>query len=458
MGRAGRVIVVEMVAHRGQDSQAGLDRQVRAKMAAVRPGPFDPVRVGPGDAVRALARSGLMALTGWPDRAPVLPPLGLPAALAGVVAEIEGRTRALGRPVRVDWGAALAGRAALLGLHRRGRTSANGTCRLLPTEDGWVALNLPRPDDLELLPALTGRTVTDPWPDLMSAAAGCSTDAFLEQARLLGLAASAVRGADAGDGPGLSAPPRPVPAHARHGPAATIGPVHTWQVVDLSSLWAGPVTARVLAEAGARVTKIESEARPDAARAQPAFYGWVHRPGEAAVRLDFRASAGRAQVSDLIDGADVVIEASRPRALQQLGLGPDDRPERPGRVWLSITGHGRQAPGRDWVAFGDDAAVAGGLVGWDAHQEPVFCGDAIADPITGLIGAAAVLAALEAGGGVLIDLAMSRAAASAAARAGGSPPPVEVESVGAAGWAVRAGDRVEEVRARPARLDWIEAG
>ncbi len=49
MGGAGRLIVVEMVAHHGQDSQAGPDRQGRAKMSAVRAESLD--------AVRALARS-----------------------------------------------------------------------------------------------------------------------------------------------------------------------------------------------------------------------------------------------------------------------------------------------------------------------------------------------------------------------------------------------------------------
>ena len=58
----------------------------------------------------------------------------------------------------------------------------------------------------------------------------------------------------------------------------------------------------------------------------------------------------------------MVIEASRPRALAQLGLAPEMIPHRDGQVWLSITGYGRAAPER--AAFGDDAAVAGGLVGW----------------------------------------------------------------------------------------------
>jgi crotonobetainyl-CoA:carnitine CoA-transferase CaiB-like acyl-CoA transferase len=106
----------------------------------------------------------------------------------------------------------------------------------------------------------------------------------------------------------------------------------------------------------------------------------------------------------------VIIEASRPRALEQLGLDPTTVAPRAGRIWLSITGYGREAPGRDWVAFGDDAAVAGGLVGSDTQGDPVFCGDAIADPVSGLFGARAVLEAVDAGGGWLIDLAMSRCA------------------------------------------------
>jgi hypothetical protein len=405
-----------------------------------------------------LARSGLLALTGWPDRAPVLPPPGLPSTLAGLAAEIERRTRALGRPVRVNWEAAVAGRAALLGLYRQGRISANGSCRLLRTGDGWAALNLPRPDDVELLPALTGRPVADPWPDVAAAAAGTPTGTFVAQARLLGLAGAPVPTRERSPDVGTQAA---VWSEASQWAKGPIGPSHTWQVVDLSSLWAGPVAARVLAEAGARVTKVESSARPDAARANPAFYRWVHGPGDEGVQLDLRSPAGRAEAAALLDSADVVIEASRPRALEQLGLGPDDRPERPGRVWLSITGYGRRAPGRDWVAFGDDAAVAGGLVGWDELGEPVFCGDAVADPITGLTGALAVLRALAAGGGQLIDVAMSRAAAVAVAGAeaiGGPPTRVEVDAGGLGRWVVRAGDRVEEIRDRPPQLEWIESG
>ena len=116
----------------------------------------------------------------------------------------------------------------------------------------------------------------------------------------------------------------------------------------------------------------------------------------------------------LLAVADVVLNSSRPAALAHRGLGPDDVPARDGRVWLRITGHGADGAGADWVAFGDDAAVAGGLVGRSADG-PVFCADAIADPLTGLEAAAAVIDALARGGGEVIDVAMSAVAASYAA-------------------------------------------
>ena len=71
------------------------------------------VAVGPeaGTAAVALARSGLMALTGWPDGPPVSPPLGLPAHLDGLVSEIERRA---GRPLRISWEAALSGKENII--------------------------------------------------------------------------------------------------------------------------------------------------------------------------------------------------------------------------------------------------------------------------------------------------------------------------------------------------------
>jgi crotonobetainyl-CoA:carnitine CoA-transferase CaiB-like acyl-CoA transferase len=162
--------------------------------------------------------------------------------------------------------------------------------------------------------------------------------------------------------------------------------------------------------------KVESVHRPDGARQGPvAFFDLLHG-GQEAVALDFRTTDGRAALRRLLRSADVVVEASRPRALEQLGIVADTVLSEAAaagvgpRAWVSITGYGRAAPGRDRVAFGDDAAVAGGLVAWD-ESGPCFLADAVADPCAGLVAAAAVLRALAAGGRWLLDISMRDVAA-----------------------------------------------
>ncbi|HEY0400035.1 MAG TPA: CoA transferase, partial [Acidimicrobiia bacterium] len=146
------------------------------------------------------------------------------------------------------------------------------------------------------------------------------------------------------------------------------------------------------------------------------------------VALDFGTPEGRAHLRLLLGAVDVVVEGSRPRALEQLGIAAETvLAEATGtgagpRVWVSITGYGRAAPGRDRVAFGDDAAAAGGLVVWDGTG-PCFCADAVADPCTGIVAAAAVLRALSEGGRWLLDISMRDVAAHLAAPSFSGPAP-----------------------------------
>jgi crotonobetainyl-CoA:carnitine CoA-transferase CaiB-like acyl-CoA transferase len=79
-------------------------------------------------------------------------------------------------------------------------------------------------------------------------------------------------------------------------------------------------------------------------------------------------------------------------------------------VWVSITGYGRHAHDGQRIAFGDDAAVAGGLI-TGTFDDPTFCADAVADPLTGLATAGAVLDRWRHGGSWLLDASMSRVAA-----------------------------------------------
>jgi crotonobetainyl-CoA:carnitine CoA-transferase CaiB-like acyl-CoA transferase len=178
-------------------------------------------------------------------------------------------------------------------------------------------------------------------------------------------------------------------------------------VADLSSMWAGPLCAQLLARTGATVVKVETPGRPDGTRAGPAaFFDWMNS-GKLSYAIDFDRPAN---LRRLLEAADVVIESSRPAALAGRGLGPTDIARRDGRVWLRITGHGTDGERAGWVAFGDDAAVSGGLIG-GTERDPVFCGDAIADPLTGLHAALAVVESLSRGGGELIELSMAAIAA-----------------------------------------------
>ncbi|MCA2207792.1 CoA transferase [Nocardia rosealba] len=349
------------------------------------------------------ASSGAMALTGHPEAAPDLSPAPAFTLLGAALRALSWVTGEIGSRVDLEPGAVLTARAEEGGLRRAGRRSAGGASRLVRMADGWCALTLGRRDDIEAVPALLGRVFEgDAWVAIEAAAAGFGSRVLAERARLLGIPAAALPDRDAR----LRRTPLPWKV-SRIAAPVTDRSLRGLVVVDLTSMWAGPLCGRILGAAGAHVIKVESPHRPDGARANPGFFVWLHA-GQEFRTVDFRTSAGRTALARLLDSADVVLEASRPRALAQLGLAPEDRTHRDGQIWLSLTGYGRSEPLR--VAFGDDAAVAGGLVGRH-HGDPVFCADAIADPLSGVCAALAVASARRSGGGVLIDLSMRDTAA-----------------------------------------------
>jgi hypothetical protein len=347
------------------------------------------------DARARWAASGAMWLTGDLGGPPLVAP-------DPVVEAIE----ALGVPLGVDALALLGERAALAGLARGGQTSCGGAARLLPTPAGWCAVSLARPEDVELLPAWLGievATEDDPWEPVADRLAGAEdAEALLLLGRELGVPVSLVGEASPLPDPVVSAPLGEAPA-LDHPPL----------VVDLSSLWAGPLCANLLGLSGATVVKVESIHRPDGARHGPhSFFDLLHG-GHRSVALDLRSPDGVAELRTLLASADVVIEASRPRALQQLGIDALDPTAHGAKVWVSITGHGRDQPLA--TAFGDDAAAAGGLVARGADGKPRFVADAVADPLTGLVAAARATELLATEGRWHLDIAMSRVAASVAA-------------------------------------------
>lgn len=337
--------------------------------------------------------SGLAYLTGLPDGPADFSRANVLSRAHDVATAIGGR---LG--IAVDAAGLLTGRAGILGLTRGGRTSPGGGTRLLAARDGWCALTLTRADDLAAVPALlqVDGVAADPWPALRRWAAARPAAELVERAGLLDIPV-------AGLGEAAAAPPRIRTA----GPRTRPRPPRGLLVAELSSMWAGPLCGQLLARAGATVVKVESPRRPDGTRAgHPSFFDWVNT-GKLCHALDFDRQAD--ELRELLAVSDVVIEGSRPAALARRGLGPDDIPARAGRIWLQIHAFDGRRPG-----FGDDAAVAGGLVGTSV-EGPVFCGDAIADPLTGLEATLAVAESLGRGGGEVIGVSLAGAAATYAA-------------------------------------------
>ena len=355
---------------------------------------FDDSCAAPPADAPALAwrRAGLLGVTGLPDSPGLVCPWALASAADGALLALKHLEPAAALPLN---GALLLGeRARLMGLDRRGRISANGSCHLLDTADGRIALNLARADDWGLLPALVEDAAATDLASLTALVARWPTTALVARGGELGLAIAADR------------PVRPPRDWRVQRPGGAVRRRARPLVLDLSSLWAGPLAGSLLAMLGAEVIKLESAARPDGARGGHAGFFALLNGMKQPVSLDF---ADRAALAALVAGADIIIEGSRPRALAQLGIDARREVAR-GAVWIGITGHGRTGANALRVGFGDDAAVAGGLasamaMGWGM---PLFAGDAIADPLAGIHAALAGWQAWRRGRGALIDVSLRR--------------------------------------------------
>jgi CoA-transferase family III len=359
---------------------------------AMTPAPPDP------HPAVAWAQSGAMALTGAATGPAEICPAPLASCADGALAALAALART---PLRFAGSRLLGERAAIAGLSRAGSIAPGGACRLLPSGDGWLAVNLARADDWDLLPAWLEQAVAPDWAAVAAALEARSTAALIERGRELGLALAAVM------------PPAAMPVPWRRvlaeGPARVGPPPSPPLVVDLTALWAGPLAGHLLQQLGARVIKIESRSRPDGARSGPVGFYDLLNGGKPSVALDFATPAGRAQLRALIDAADIVLESARPRALQQLGIDAADHVRsQPGLSWISLTGYGRTPPQAGWIAFGDDAGVAAGLSALlpCAGGRPIFCGDAIADPLTGIHAALAAWSSHLGGRSQLVSLAL----------------------------------------------------
>jgi hypothetical protein len=351
----------------------------------------------------AWLHSGLMELTGSPDGVPLMCPAPLAACAEGAL-EALFALAGVRKPDDLRAAPLLSQRARIAGYRRAGRVSPGGSCRLVEAADGWVAVNLAREDDWALVPAWLEIPPTDAWPVVEAAVRRRPLAELVARAGLLGLAVAA--------SPPVLPPVSTAWFRAARPMSGARAPAHAGRVprvVDLSSLWAGPLCGQLLRGLGAEVTKVESRQRPDGARRGPPEFFAALNNGKRPLELDLASGAGRAQLAALLHGADIVIEASRPRALRQLGIDAEAiTADCPGLTWVSLTGYGRDPAQENRIAYGDDAGVAAGLSSLMAEVsgERVICGDAIADPLTGLHAALAAWAGWRQGGAGLLSVAL----------------------------------------------------
>jgi hypothetical protein len=344
---------------------------------------------------------------------------------------------------KLDGATLLGERAMLGGMTIPGRTSAGGGCQLFDAVGDTIALNLSRPTDRQLLPALfeTDDLNTDDHEAIAARIARSDAEALVTRGRSMGLAIAAEHEAPS--------PATGACVELVAGTAAATSVRHVPRVVDLSALWAGPLAAHLLWLAGADVVKVESRTRPDAMRdGNNTFYALLNQ-GKASVALDFRDANDRQALLSLIASSDIVIEAARPRALAQLGIDAAQIVRStPGLVWVTITGHGAAGEAASWVGFGDDCGVSGGLSAAlrAASGQTGFVGDAMADPLTGMSAALVAWEAWTSRQGGRFGLAMSRVVARGLAIARDRDPSGLERSLTA--WSAAAGNSFPTVSRR----------
>lgn len=369
----------------------GLGRSERAQLSAEHP-------------ALAAARCGLHALTGPRDGAPRMPPAPLASCADAALAALRALPSG-GALAGIDGAALLGERAACDGLQRAGAISPGGACRILPCADGHFAVQLARADDWALLPAWLECEPLHSWQAIAPVLRQRDSRELCERGALLGLAVAEC------------APPQHAARWCERlvaGKPRAASSARAPLVVDLSSLWAGPLCSQLLQTMGAHVIKVESRQRPDGARAGNACFFDLLNAGKDCVALDFGSAEGRALLRALIARADIVIEAARPRALQQMGIDAEACvAQQPGLSWISITGYGRRGGHGMRAAYGDDAAVGAGLAWMMAatHGAPGFVGDAVADPLTGLHAALCAWSGWLSGRGGLWSLALQQVVA-----------------------------------------------
>lgn len=188
-------------------------------------------------------------------------------------------------------------------------------------------------------------------------------------------------------------------------------------VVSIEQAVAAPYCGLLLADAGARVIKVEREegdfarSYDHAANGESAYFVWLNA-GKESICLDIDSAEDAALLRRMLDRADVFLHNLAPGSLEKRGFGGDDlRRTNPGLITCEITGYGRTGPYSDMKAYDLLVQAESGLcsITGDA-AEPARVGISVCDIATGLTAFSAILRALLArvrtGKGLDLSIAM----------------------------------------------------
>jgi crotonobetainyl-CoA:carnitine CoA-transferase CaiB-like acyl-CoA transferase len=195
--------------------------------------------------------------------------------------------------------------------------------------------------------------------------------------------------------------PTPLPGEGKNKNRG--GPLQGVRVVELTKVWAGPYTGKLLAFLGAETIRVESLGSLDVTRTYgvtdinqaPGFQ--AVNPQKLSVQIDMKTPQGIALLLDLLRQSDVVIENLRPGAVDRLGLGYDAvKAVNPGIVYVSMGMWGNDGPLAYQSGYAPCFAALGGvsaLVGYEGGA-PAGMNVRYADSTFGTAAAYAALVAL----------------------------------------------------------------
>jgi crotonobetainyl-CoA:carnitine CoA-transferase CaiB-like acyl-CoA transferase len=181
------------------------------------------------------------------------------------------------------------------------------------------------------------------------------------------------------------------------------GPLAGIRVLEFGTLIAAPFAARLFAEFGAEVIKVESPTGGDPLRKWrklhkgTSLWWYLQARNKKSIALDLKSPEGIDVARKLAASADVVIENFRPGGLEKLGLGWDDLSAlNPNLVMVRISGYGQSGPYRDRPGFGAIGEAMGGIryTTGDPESPPARVGISLGDSLASLHGVIGALMAL----------------------------------------------------------------